>query len=205
MESYTLQWHHNGRDSVSNHQPHDCLLNRLFRRRSNKTSQLRVTGLCEGISPETGEFPAQMTSYAENVFIWWRHHGNVLWRHISLLLPHCFTDKMLAFSVANHCVNQCLDYRQLDPEVQISYEIYIEIQTVLFTKKMQFEVPSEKCPRICLIHACVIIMVGEGLATHDTWTSVCMVFNWFEYKDKFTNNRYFCLKRGFAYGTALKV
>ena len=26
-----LQWHHNGRDSVSNHQPHDCLLNRLFK------------------------------------------------------------------------------------------------------------------------------------------------------------------------------
>ena len=31
-----LQWRHNGRDSVSNHQPHDCLLNRLFRRRSMK-------------------------------------------------------------------------------------------------------------------------------------------------------------------------
>ena len=28
--------YHNGRDSVSNHQPHDCLLNRLFRRRSKK-------------------------------------------------------------------------------------------------------------------------------------------------------------------------
>ena len=34
----SLQWRHNGRDSVSNHQPHDCLLNRLFRRRSKKTS-----------------------------------------------------------------------------------------------------------------------------------------------------------------------
>ena len=32
--------------SVSNHQPHDCLLNRLFRRKSKKTSKLRVTGLC---------------------------------------------------------------------------------------------------------------------------------------------------------------
>ena len=44
-----LQWRHNGRDSVYNHQPHDCLLNRLFRRRSKKTSKLRVTGLCVGI------------------------------------------------------------------------------------------------------------------------------------------------------------
>ena len=28
-----LQWRHNGRDGVSYHQLHDCLLNRLFRRR----------------------------------------------------------------------------------------------------------------------------------------------------------------------------
>ena len=70
----TLRWRHNGRDSVSNHQPHDCLLNRLFRRRSKKTSKLRVAGLCVGNSPGTGEFPAQMASNAENVSIWWRHH-----------------------------------------------------------------------------------------------------------------------------------
>ena len=44
-----LQRHHNGRDGVSNHQPHDCLLNRLFGRRSKKTSKLRVTGYVWGI------------------------------------------------------------------------------------------------------------------------------------------------------------
>ena len=69
-----LQWRHNGHDRVSNYQPHDCLLNRLFRRRSKKTSKLRVTGLCAGNSTVTGEFPAQMASNAENVSIWWRHH-----------------------------------------------------------------------------------------------------------------------------------
>ena len=31
--------------------------------------------LCAGNSPETGEFPAQRASYAENVSIWWRHHA----------------------------------------------------------------------------------------------------------------------------------
>ena len=72
----SLQWRYNGRDSVSNHQPHDCLLNRLFRRRSNKTSKLRVTGLCAGNSPGTDEFSAQMASYAKIVSIWWRHHVN---------------------------------------------------------------------------------------------------------------------------------
>ena len=65
-----------GRDSVcvSNHQPHDCFLNRLFRRRSKETPKLRVTGICAGNSPGTGESPQQMASYAENVTIWWRHH-----------------------------------------------------------------------------------------------------------------------------------
>ena len=77
----SLRWRHNGPVSVSNHQPHDCLLNRLFRRRSKKTSKLRVTGLCTGNSPGTGEFPAQMASYAENVSIWWRHHVSIIsWR-----------------------------------------------------------------------------------------------------------------------------
>ena len=63
----TLQWRHDGRDGVSNHQPHDCLLNRLFRHRSKKISKLQVAALCVGNSPVTGEFPAQRTSNAENV------------------------------------------------------------------------------------------------------------------------------------------
>ena len=69
-----LHWRHNGRDGVSNHQPHHCLLNRLFKRISKKTSKLRVTGLCAGNSPVAGEFPPQRASNAENVSIWWRHH-----------------------------------------------------------------------------------------------------------------------------------
>ena len=72
--SNTLRWRHNGHDCFSNLQPHHCLLNRLFGCRSKKTSKLRVTGLCAGNSPGTGEFPTQMASNAENVSIWWRHH-----------------------------------------------------------------------------------------------------------------------------------
>ena len=72
--SVSLQWRHNALDGVLNHQPHDCLLNCLFGRRSKKTSKLRVNGLCVGNSPGADEFPAQMASNAENVSIWWRHH-----------------------------------------------------------------------------------------------------------------------------------
>ena len=41
----------------------------VYSTRSEKTSKLRVIGLCEGTSPVTGEFPAQRASKVENVSI----------------------------------------------------------------------------------------------------------------------------------------
>ena len=82
----SLQWRHNESDGVPNHEPHDCLLNHLFRRRSNKASKLCVTGLCVGNSPVTGEFHAQMASNAENVSIWWRHHVSIFFNNDVALL-----------------------------------------------------------------------------------------------------------------------
>ena len=96
--SQTLQWRHNGRNGVSNHQPRHCLLNRLFRRRSKKTSKLRVIGLCTRNTPVTGEFPAQRASNAENVSIWWRHHGNFMnWSNAEF--PDSPVIKGLSFSI----------------------------------------------------------------------------------------------------------
>ena len=91
MVIVSLQWRHDGRDNVSNHQPHDCFLNRLFRRRLKKASKApRHWPLCAGNSPGTGEFPAQMASNAENVSIWWRQHdlynGNPYTRDTVLIL-----------------------------------------------------------------------------------------------------------------------
>ena len=63
VDLWTLQRRHNERDGVSNHRRFHCLLNRLFRRRSNKTSKLRVTGLCEGWpvdSPHKGPVTSKM-------------------------------------------------------------------------------------------------------------------------------------------------
>ena len=84
------------------------VLNRLFRRRSKKTSKLPVTGLCAGNSPGTGEFPAQMASNAENVSIWWRHDVRP-----SDTLIHQYTGTLL-FKIkvcrpfgANQYLNQC--------------------------------------------------------------------------------------------------
>ena len=94
-----LQWDHNEPDGVSNHQPRDCLFSRLIRRRSKKTSKLRVTGLCAGNSPVTGEFPAQMASNAENVSIWWRHQAlsfQVVW----LICDNCYNGICLLYNDA---------------------------------------------------------------------------------------------------------
>ena len=86
----SLQWCHNEHNGVSNHQRLDCLLNRLFRRRSKKTSKLRATGLCEGSSPATGELQAQRASNAENVSIWWRHHV-----HFEMHSNECTNDRYI--------------------------------------------------------------------------------------------------------------
>ena len=90
----SLQWRHIEHDGVSDHQPHDCLLKHLFRRRSKETSKLSVTGLCAENSPVTGEFPAQRASNTENVSIWWRHHDDkkIIWNYIkpnSIIMALC--------------------------------------------------------------------------------------------------------------------
>ena len=75
--SWSLQWCHNEHDGLSNHRHLDCLLNHVFRHRSKKTPKLRGTGLCEGNSPVTGEFPTQRASNAENVSSWWRYSDSL--------------------------------------------------------------------------------------------------------------------------------
>ena len=69
----TLQWRHNERNGVSNHQPHDCLLKR-YQAQIKKNIKAPRHWICAGNSPVTGEFPAQRVSNVENVSIWWRHH-----------------------------------------------------------------------------------------------------------------------------------
>ena len=96
----TPQLRHNGHDGVLNHQPHDCLLKRLFRHRSKTTSKLRITGLCEGNSPIIGEFPAQRASNAENVSIWWRHNADKSHSTWQFVMSSCnyLIDRRLHFS-----------------------------------------------------------------------------------------------------------
>ena len=106
---WILHWRHNDHDSVSNHQPHCCLLNRLFRRRSKKTSKFRVTGLCVGNSPGpvnsrtrgqlhgkcfhlmTSSWMIQMYMYQPNAPLgdWWRTHTHTPWHLCWISLNTC--------------------------------------------------------------------------------------------------------------------
>ena len=54
-QMWSVQWRHNERYGVPNYQRHDCLLKCLSRCRSKKTSELCVTGLCEGNWPVTDD------------------------------------------------------------------------------------------------------------------------------------------------------
>ena len=103
-----LQWRYNGRDGVSNHQPHHCLLSRLFRRTLKKTRKLRVTYLCLGNSPASPVFAQSFleTQIKGNIKaplhcpLWgestgdrwipltkgqWRENVSIWWRHHDIL------------------------------------------------------------------------------------------------------------------------
>ena len=62
-----LQWRHNENNGVPSHWPLDCFPSRLFRRRSKKTSKLRITGFYES----TGH--------------WWIPHKGPVTRKVSSL------------------------------------------------------------------------------------------------------------------------
>ena len=70
LRPMTLQWRHNDHDSVSNHQHHVVIQTQI----KENTKVPCHWPLC-GDFTGTGDFPAQRASYAENVSIWWRHHG----------------------------------------------------------------------------------------------------------------------------------
>ena len=101
------------RDGVSNHQPHHCLLNRLFRRRSKKASKLCVTGLWV-----TGEVPAQMASNAEMLpfddvimyqYIFRRSEVSVTISYtnaLALNLPYVYLAHKIDLPWYNDCISQ---------------------------------------------------------------------------------------------------
>ena len=125
-----LQWRHNGHDSVSNHQPHDYLLNRFFQTQIKENIKApRHWPLCGKFSGD-GKFPAQMASNAENVSIWWRHHednqhcdygiDNILYALMEEISSHSLTSKevWLNHGLAKLWLKECM-YKWLYEKITI--------------------------------------------------------------------------------------
>ena len=126
---FSLQWRHNGRDGVSNQQSRDCLLYRLFRRRSKKASKLRVTGLCAGNSPVTGEFPAQMASNAEMF-----PFDDVIMTTFLVMFDHIWSSDYVF-------VDKMTLYKMVD-DISVSYKTFFDkishLQWTTFKTKIMF-------------------------------------------------------------------
>ena len=105
-----LHWRHNDHDGVSNHQPHDCLPNGLFRHKSKKTSKLRVTGLCVGNSPgpvnspHKGPVTRKMFPFDDVIMVW----------HQSWEEQECWEMKMINFDNCGRYL-VCLGNNNINP------------------------------------------------------------------------------------------
>ena len=112
-QTKSSQWRHNERDGVSNHRRLDCLLNRLFRRESKKTSKLRVTGLGEENPAVIDGFPSKR-SITQKIFPFddvimsssWRHH--VRPSSSELNLGSQIPDKYIDVSVQDYSISIAL-------------------------------------------------------------------------------------------------
>ena len=113
----TLQWRHNDHHGIWNHQLHGRLLNRLFRRRSKKTSKLRVTGFCVGNSPgpvnspHKGPVTQKMFPFDDVIMKWcWIHAvhikdqnmGYIKWYYILHPLLICCVQNYIAAIYSLH-------------------------------------------------------------------------------------------------------
>ena len=76
LSNCSLQWCHKKRDGVSNHQPHDCLLNRLFKAQNQRKPQTSATrAFVRGInqwpvnSPHKGPITRKMFPFDDVIML----------------------------------------------------------------------------------------------------------------------------------------
>ena len=95
----SLQWRRNERDCFSDHQPHDCLLNRLFRRRSKKYQSSPSLAVVRGIhrwpmnSPHIRPVTRKMFPIDDVIMLVYRYiHSSCYYHHQirSINISHCY-------------------------------------------------------------------------------------------------------------------
>ena len=101
---------HNEYDVVPNQWRVDCLLNHVFRHRSQKISKLCVTGLCEGNSPVTGELPAKgpvtrkMFPFHDVFMNQWHLHVSLSQTGGRVICLESHGDKGILFRFVSYCI-----------------------------------------------------------------------------------------------------
>ena len=161
-------------DAISNHQRLDCLLNRLFRGRSKKTSKLRVTGLCGGKPLVTDGFPSQRAmQLSRKMFpfddviscptFWESRHlsgeSQLKWhksKHfLSLCFQRCFIERYVSMNYRYniHRVNKANRYAALHPHSPKSMINCLSLGT-------------SRCTLLCLCLCLFFHQQWSNLASH---------------------------------------
>ena len=98
-----------------------------------KHQKLRLTSLCAGNSPGTGEFPTQMASNAENISFWWNHHVQVKNHYLNQWWPS--TEPL-----ATQFSDLCIEYNFCQ---EIAFENIVCITTAILFKPQCFKEEME--------------------------------------------------------------
>ena len=180
---YALHWRHNERDGVPNHQPHDCLLNRLFRRKPKKTSKLRVTGICAGNSPVTVNSPhkwpvtRKMFPF-DDVVMWifdtiFTHHMGTRWpTTIHDIVQDSSNSIANALELLQSCTKPSISHVHLVGKY--GPWIVLDSQRTLITQSFT----DQHAPNCCASLKCTVCEgTGKGLSgrvsvsekSHDKW------------------------------------
>ena len=172
-----LQWRYNGRDGVSNHQRYDCFLKLLFRCRSKKASKLRVTGLCEGNSPVTGEFPGQRVSNAEYVSIWWGHHARkYLYWGYCWYCPKIYTLLLSRICIRHESVYKSSRQRWFCYYILVNIALHkhhdVELQIIIHTRFHELHCIRGKLATLIAIARHLLPVKNEGIAAHSSRNTI---------------------------------
>ena len=113
----TSRWRHNERDGVSNHQPHGCLLSRLFKRRSKKhqssVSLAFVRWIHRGAvnSPHKWPVTRKMFPFHDVIIFWQSWQSTNQW--ISRWLSTCFYGNARGRETIGHAPPSIWDRHQV--------------------------------------------------------------------------------------------
>ena len=167
----SLQWRHKGRDGVSNHQPHHCLLNRLFRRRSGKNQSSASLAFVREIHRWPVNFPHKwpvtwkMFPFDDVIIPWLRNTVRPicsLWYNIRVSGTNMFTNLCLYQNYGwLWCVNLMRQYVSLcshySPAICTKYYVEMMLCLNLLSSRL-----CTHCTCTCFLNSLSLLSLIQG-------------------------------------------